>query len=134
LVYARFGNRILARFHKTPSASVSEGTPVVADASAQNVVTNPAPAADPLELKVQTSKAVILTIVADGNTVFNHLVETGEAKQFEARETLEVTASDSGGVVLELNGQSVPAFGQPGVPGSIKLTRNDLKAPSGDSH
>jgi cytoskeletal protein RodZ len=134
LAYVRFGSRILAHFHKTPPASVSEGTPVAADSAAQNVVTNPAPAADPLELKVQTNKAVILTIVADGNTVFNHFVETDEAKQFEAREWLEITASDSGGVVLELNGQTVPPFGQPGVPGSIKLTRNDLKTPSGDSH
>jgi cytoskeleton protein RodZ len=134
LVYLRFGSRIVAHFHKAPAASVPAETANAADTTSQSAAANPVPATDPLELKVQTNKAVILTIVADGNTVFNHLVEMGEAKQFEAREWLEITASDSGGVVLELNGQSVPAFGQPGVPGSIKLTRNDLKAPSGDSH
>jgi cytoskeleton protein RodZ len=134
LIYLRFGSRIVAHFHKAPPASVTAEAANAVDTTPQSAAANPVPAADPLELKVQTSKAVILTIVADGNTVFNHLVETGEAKQFEAREWLEITASDSGGVVLELNGQSVPAFGQPGVPGSIKLTRNDLKAPSGDSH
>jgi hypothetical protein len=76
----------------------------------------------------------MLTIVADGKPVLNQLVETGEARQFEAREALEVTSSDSGGVVLELNGQLIPSFGQPGQPGSVKLTRNDLKTPAGDSH
>ena len=75
-----------------------------------------------------------MTIVADGKTVFTGTIDVGEPKQFEARDALEITASDSSAVILELNGQPVPAFGQPGLPGSVKLTRNELKAPAGDSH
>ncbi|MGH9745849.1 MAG: helix-turn-helix domain-containing protein [Candidatus Acidiferrales bacterium] len=152
-VYARYGGRIVAHFHKKPAATegpaasvmpsaapsssngASTGTAsVVPDPGAQNSVANSGTASDPLELKVETSKAVSVMIVADGKTVFNGALEASESKQFEARETLEVTASESSAVILELNGQPVAAFGQPGLPGTIKLTRNDLKTPAGDSH
>lgn len=141
LVYAKYGSKIAARFHKPPVAAETAATsPIDANApagippAATNTVPNSASAADPLELKVQTNKPVMLTIVADGKIVLNQMVETGDARQFEARDALEVTSSDSGGVVLELNGQPIPLFGQPGQPGNIKLTRNDLKTPAGDSH
>jgi cytoskeleton protein RodZ len=137
-VYARYGSRIAARFHKSPTATTAVAATTAVDANVPaavpNTGSNTGTAADPLELKVQTNKPVILTIVADGKTVLNQMVETGDARQFEARDALELTSSDSGGVVLELNGQLIPSFGQPGQPGSIKLTRNDLKTPAGDSH
>ena len=152
-VYSRFGGRIAAHFHKKEAASESPaagtapgatsgagssatagGTSTASDSNAQSPAANSAAAADPLALKVQTNKTVNVMIVADGKTVFNGPFEAGEAKQFEARDALEITASESSAVILELNGQPVAAFGQPGLPGSIKLTRNDLKTPSGDSH
>jgi cytoskeletal protein RodZ len=152
-VYARYGERIAAHFHKKAAASdapvaaappsatsstgnsaATGGTSAAPDSNAQNSAANSAAASDPLALKVQTNKTVNVMIVADGKTVFNGLFEAGEAKQFEARDTLEITASESSAVILELNGQPVAAFGQPGLPGNIKLTRNDLKTPSGDSH
>jgi hypothetical protein len=73
-------------------------------------------------------------IVADGTTVFSGPIDAGDKRQFEAREAFEVTSSDSSAIILELNGHSVGAFGQIGLPGSVKLTRNDLKVPSGESH
>jgi cytoskeleton protein RodZ len=91
-------------------------------------------AADPMELTLQTSKLVDVTIVADGATVFNGPIDAGDKREFEARDVFDVTSSDALAIVLELNGQPVGAFGQLGLPGSIKLTRNDLKTPSGDSH
>lgn len=87
-----------------------------------------------MELTLQTSKLVDVTIAADGATVFNGPIDAGDKRQFEARDVFEVTSSDALAIVLELNGQHVSAFGQLGLPGSIKLTRNDLKTPTGDSH
>ncbi len=141
-VYAKYGSKIAAHFHKPKADSPRMTATSPIDANAQtatpvataNAVPASANAVDPLELKVQTNKPVMLTIVADGKVVLNQMVETGDARQFEARDALEVTSSDSGGVVLELNGQAIPLFGQPGQPGSIKLTRNDLRTPAGDSH
>ncbi len=103
-------------------------------AGSAGAATAGAAAADPLELTLQTSKLVDVTIVADGATVFNGPIDAGDKRQFEARDVFEVTSSDALAIVLELNGQHVGAFGQLGLPGSIKLTRNDLKAPAGGSH
>jgi cytoskeleton protein RodZ len=158
--YARYGGKIAARLHWKPGATtapVASGPPgdaargtndaagggaaAAGNAAAQNSKANDgaaasagAAAADPLELTLQTSKLVDVTIVADGATVFNGPIDAGDKRQFEARDVFEVTSSDALAIVLELNGQHVGAFGQLGLPGSIKLTRNDLKAPSGDSH
>ena len=162
--YARYGGKIAARLHWKPAAAtvpvgpVASGPPgdaargandsaggaaATGNAASQNSRPSDgaaasagagAAAADPLELTLQTSKLVDVTIVADGATVFNGPIDAGDKRQFEAREVFEVTSSDALAIVLELNGQPVGAFGQLGLPGSIKLTRGDLKAPAGDSH
>ena len=158
--YARYGGKIAARLHWKPGAAaapVVSGPPgdaargandaaggaaaAAGNGAAQNsrssdgaAASAGAAAADPLELTLQTSKLVDVTIVADGATVFNGPIDAGDKRQFEARDVFEVTSSDALAIVLELNGQHVGAFGQLGLPGSIKLTRNDLKAPAGDSH
>jgi transcriptional regulator with XRE-family HTH domain len=141
--YARYGGKIAARLHwkaavaTTPVASGTSGD--AARGANDGLAAAPAggaaaTAADPMELTLQTSKLVDVTIVADGATVFSGPIDAGDKRQFEARDVFEVTSSDALAIVLELNGQPVGAFGQLGLPGSIKLTRNDLKAPSGDSH
>jgi cytoskeletal protein RodZ len=159
--YARYGGKIAARLHWKPVATgpvglessgppgdaargakdAAGGAAAAGDGTAQNsrpsdgaAASAGAAAADPLELTLQTSKLVDVTIVADGATVFNGPIDAGDKRQFEARDVFEVTSSDALAIVLELNGQHVVAFGQLGLPGSIKLTRNDLKAPAGDSH
>jgi len=159
--YARYGGKIAARLHWKPVATgpvgptssvppgdaargandATGGAAAAGNGTAQNsrpsdgaAASAGAATADPLELTLQTSKLVDVTIVADGATVFNGPIDAGDKRQFEAREVFEVTSSDALAIVLELNGQHVGAFGQLGLPGSIKLTRNDLKAPAGDSH
>jgi cytoskeleton protein RodZ len=147
--YARYGGKIGARLHWKPAAATASGDAARgtngatggAAAAGNSAAQNPKPsdgavatAADPLELTLQTSKLVDVTIVADGATIFSGPIDAGDKRQFEARDVFEVTSSDALAIVLELNGQPVGAFGQLGLPGSIKLTRNDLKTPSGDSH
>jgi cytoskeletal protein RodZ len=83
---------------------------------------------------VPAAKAANVKVVADGSTVFDGSLETNEGKQFEAHDTFDITSSDAGAVVLELNGQPVPASGTPGQPMSLTLTRNDLKPAAGGSH
>jgi cytoskeletal protein RodZ len=146
LAYARYGGKIAARLHgkaaaaTVPVASVASGDAArganvgVAAAPAGGASATAAAASDPMELTLQTSKLVDVTIVADGATVFSGPIDAGDKRQFEARDVFDVTTSDALAIVLELNGQPVAAFGQLGLPGNIKLTRNDLKAPAGDSH
>lgn len=154
--YARYGGKIAARLHgkpvtttapvsPVPSADASRGANDAAasgrtaagDSAAQNSKPNDGSgngAADPLELTLQTSKLVDVKIAADGTTVFGGPIDAGDKRQFEARDTFDVTSSDSSAIILELDGRPVAAFGQTGLPGSVKLTRNNLKVPPGDSH
>jgi cytoskeleton protein RodZ len=159
--YARYGGKIAERLHRKPAAATGAatsgdatrgandagtgaagaGTTAAGNGAAQNSKPSDAAAAsaeaagaDPLELMLQTSKLVDVTIVADGATIFSGSIDAGDKRMFEARDAFDVSSSDSSAIVLELNGRRVGAFGQLGLPGSVKLTRNDLKAPAGDSH
>jgi cytoskeletal protein RodZ len=155
--YARYGGQIAARLHWKPTSApvgsaasgdaargandAAGGAAGAGSSAAQNskasdgaAGTAGAAAADPLELTLQTSKLVDVTIVADGATIFSGSIDAGDKRVFEARDAFDVSSSDSSAIVLELNGRRVGAFGQLGLPGSVKLTRNDLKVPAGDSH
>jgi cytoskeleton protein RodZ len=116
------------------SSKANDGVGAAPAGAAGASATAATAAADPMELTLQTSKLVDVTVVADGATVFSGPIDAGDKREFEAREAFEVTSSDALAIVLELNGQHVGAFGQLGLPGSIKLTRNNLKTPTGDSH
>jgi cytoskeletal protein RodZ len=148
LAYARYGGKIAERLHWKPAAAGSAtsgdaasgandaatGNSAAQNSKASDGAAAGATAADPLELTLQTSKLVDVTIVADGATIFSGSIDAGDKRMFEAHDAFEITSSDSSAIVLELNGRRVGAFGQLGLPGSVKLTRNDLKAPAGDSH
>jgi hypothetical protein len=155
--YARYGGKIAARLRGSPPGAVAPlasdpsgdasrstnntaaavGSAVPGGTAAQNPKPSDAigtAATDPLELTLQTSKLVDVTIVADGTTIFSGPIDAGDKRQFEAHDVLDVTSSDSSAIILELNGRPVAALGQTGLPGSVRLTRNDLRVPPGDSH
>lgn len=87
-----------------------------------------------LELKVEAGKAADVKVAADGKGVFAGHMPAGGSQTFRAQDKLEVSASDSSAVLLELNGQTVPPLGAPGQPGSATLTRADLKKLMGGRH
>jgi len=137
--WKRFGARHSAQ--QIPAASVPnipQSTPAVLPASAETPATT-APAAgkaisSPLELLVSSSAATHLLVLADGRVAFYDEVHGGENHHFTASEEFEVTASDSGAVLLELNGLAMPPLGVPGSSGTIKLSHDDLRqASSGNS-
>jgi hypothetical protein len=162
--YARYGGKIAERLRWKPTAataplasapsgdstrgandaaSAASGVTAAPNSAGANSKSNDLAAAaptatavatDPLELTLQTSKLVDVAVVADGATVFSGPIDAGDKRKFEARDAFDITSSDSSAIILELNGHRVPAFGQMGLPGSVKLTRNDLKTPSGESH
>lgn len=87
-----------------------------------------------LDLSVSTSAATRLRIVADGAVLLDGEVPAGETRHYAAKEQFEVSAADSSAVLLELNGQTMPALGTPGASGKMVLTEKDLRpAPGGSS-
>jgi cytoskeleton protein RodZ len=88
-----------------------------------------------LELSVSASAATHLRVLCDGHLFFDNDVRAGENHHFIAADGFEVSAADSGAVLLELNGQAVAPLGVPGSSGTIKLNRKDLRqANGGKSH
>ncbi len=85
------------------------------------------PEASTMDLAVSASAATHLLVLADGHVAFYHQVHAGENHHFTANQAFEVTASDSGAVLLELNGQAMPPLGVPGSSGTIKLSHEDLR-------
>jgi len=84
-----------------------------------------------LDLSVSTSAATRLRVVGDGKLLMDGEVAAGETRHFSAGQQFEVTAADSSGVLLELNGQAMPPLGTPGTSGTIVLSQKDLRQARG---
>ena len=91
------------------------------------------PEPEMLRLKIDAAKSATLKIVADGQILFEGRLAARDSRTFEAKEKFEVSADDSFAVLMELNGQAVAPIGQPGAPGTITLTRKDLRKPEGQN-
>ena len=112
-------------------------TPRGINAAAGSLRSSPTPApADPvtLELNLATGKDTEVRVVADGKSVLDGKMSAGQSERFQAQDKFEVWARDSSAVLLELNGQTVPPLGPPGSPGSVTLTRQDLRKPTGGNN
>jgi transcriptional regulator with XRE-family HTH domain len=132
---AHFAPKLLSHLHRSHGAVSAPAAPSTGTGSAYSpgIPAASAAADDPLELKLEAGKPAEVTIVADGQTVFDGHVEPGDSRDFQAHESFQVSASEASALLLELNGETVPPLGTPGEPGSITLTRNDLNN-SGGAH
>ena len=111
-------------------ASISSGAAAPAgrgDAAASGTVPT-------LDLKLSAAKAADVKVVADGKPLFAGHLDALQVYRFTAADSLEISSSESSAIVLELNGQTVAAGGQPGHPSVVTLTQKDLKTAGGDSH
>lgn len=91
----------------------------------------PAQRSGPFDLSVSSSALTHVRILADGEVVLDSAMQAGENRHFSAETSFEVTASDSGAVLLELNGQAMPPIGAPGASGTIVLSEKDLRPATG---
>ena len=87
-----------------------------------------------LDLKLSAAKAADVRVVADGKPLFAGHMDAQQVYRFTAVDTLEVSSSESSAIVLELNGQTIAAGGQPGQPSVLTLTQKDLKTAGGNPH
>ncbi len=102
-----------------------------------SVVPGYAPAADTkqfLQMKVEAGKNARIRVAADRRLLFNGRISAGETRRYRARNTFEIFSSDSGAVLIELEGQTMPPLGPSGQPGGATFTRRDLAAAAGGTH
>lgn len=93
-----------------------------------------AAASGPMQLKVEAGESSTVTVTADGKTVFSGKLDAFKTLTFQAQKSFIISASKSNAVLLELNGRTVPPLGAPNQPGTITLTRDNLKSISGDGY
>lgn len=139
-----FGRYAWQRYHghrpppptmKSPAAPTASsggaGAPAAPVSEAANADSAEKPA---LDLAVSTSAATRVRVAADGALLLDAEMPAGETRHFAAKKEFEVSAADSSVVLLELNGQTMPALGTPGASGKMVLTEKDLRpAPSGNA-
>jgi cytoskeletal protein RodZ len=111
---------------RIPAQSVSASETSTAPNSSSSTSSDTS-SGSPLKLSIAAGKSTQLQVLADGRTLFDTVINAGENQHFQARDEFHVSVGDSGGVLLELNGQTIPPLGTPGSPGKISLTRKDLK-------
>jgi cytoskeleton protein RodZ len=137
----RYGDGLSAWIHsryQAVRAAGKSGLAPEASAPTATATTTAAPASgDPaavLTLKLQATKRTDVKVSADGKIVFDGAVQPGDSRHFDAQDHIDVSASDSSAVRLDLNGRALPAIGTPGQSGSVTLTRHDLKTAVGGTH
>jgi cytoskeleton protein RodZ len=92
------------------------------------------PAALGLTLTITASKRSDVSVLADGKPVFAGRIRRNEAKQFEARDTIEIDSSEVKSLALTLNGRPVTWAGASSNPRKMTLTRKALSTPAEPSH
>jgi cytoskeleton protein RodZ len=147
LVGLFFAGRYAWRYYQARRAKASLSSNALVFRQPAPQTASPAPASEsisaspdvrnastsPLMLIDSASALTHVAVKADGNLVFDTDVRVGENRRFTAFQQFEVSASDSGAVLLDLNGQTVPPLGVPGSFGTIKLSARDLRqAENGD--
>jgi transcriptional regulator with XRE-family HTH domain len=104
--------------NKRPSAAASASTspkkavvPVVAK-----------PKAAPVEAKLSLKADSYLTVQVDNQPNYEGILKAGETKTFTAKQSIQMSAGNAGGVMLGVNGQAAKLMGKPGEVKDITLT------------
>jgi cytoskeleton protein RodZ len=114
-------------------ANTSAAAPAAA-ASTAPPAPAPASVSTPLVLKIEVGRATTVKVSIDGHKTFQGKIPAGGSRIFHANDVFFVTARDAGGVLLELNGQTLPPLGPPGHSANVRLTRESLKSQDGTNH
>jgi Uncharacterized protein conserved in bacteria len=83
-------------------------------ASPNAAAANSTPSA--LDLSISASRSTRVRVVADGSLVFDSELASGESRQFNAIDRMEVTAADPSAVLLDLNAKQLRRLARPAPP------------------
>ena len=81
-------------------------------------------------LGIRAKEDCWLQVKADGKTIFKGILKKGYFEYWEAKELIELSLGNAGGVDVELNGERLPPLGRRGqVIKNIRITKQGLKTP-----
>jgi cytoskeleton protein RodZ len=99
-----------------PSTDTPPSAPVAAPKAAPLVTpeASPSAAASEVQLKLSALERVWVSVVADGKSMFNGVLEVRDTKVFESKATAKIRVGNAGGLEVEYNGRSIGALGSRG--------------------
>lgn len=106
----------------SPAASIPD---VLASASSVPVP----PAEARVRLRVEALEDATVSVLADGQPLFEGALRAGTARTFNGRDVVEILLADAGAVRLTLNGTDL---GTPGQPGAVYRQQYGPSGPIGD--
>jgi len=83
-----------------------------------------------LVLQVAATERAWVAVDADGKTVLQRVLNPNEVETVKAHDSFDVTAGNSQGIILTLNGETLKPLGRRGEVKTVHLTREDLKSPA----
>lgn len=83
-----------------------------------------------VRLGISAKEDCWIQLKVDGRVVFRRVLKRGKFESWEARERIDFSLSNAGGVVLDVNGQVIPPLGRRGqTVKNIVITREGLSIP-----
>ena len=86
------------------------------EASPEPEVTAPAISDAPVYVEATATREAWVSIIADGETIFEDILQPGDSQVWEAQESLSVYSGDAGALELAANGAEAEVMGEPGQP------------------
>jgi len=83
-----------------------------------------------LVLQVAATERAWVAVDADGKTVLQRVLNPNDVETVKAHDSFDVTAGNSQGIILTLNGETLKPLGRRGEVKTVHLTRDDLKSPA----
>ncbi len=113
--------------------AASAGLPATGAPSAAITQANPVLGQGNLVLQVAATEPTWINVEADGRTEFQRTLKPNEIRTIRANGYFDVTTGNASGLVLTLNGETLPPVGKRGEVKKVHLSANDLKpaAPPG---
>jgi len=85
---------------------------------------------DELRLDIRAKQDCWLEVKTDGKTIFRSVIKKGQLEYWEAKEEIEFSLGNAGGVDVEINGKLLSPLGRRGqVIKNIKITKQGLIVP-----
>jgi cytoskeletal protein RodZ len=88
------------------------------------VVVAPKPKTAPVQAQLTLKADSYLSVQVDGQSNYEGILKAGEAKTITAKQSIQLSAGNAGGVMLAVNGQAAKIMGKPGEVKDVSLNPN----------
>ena len=100
--------------HKPPPKAPAKEKPAAAPVKTASFPVAKEAKLKDITLVIRSQEDSFLTVRLDGKLVYQRMMYKGKAESWSAKNKIELSVGNAGGIILELNGQVLPALGKKG--------------------